>query len=172
MIGVFFEGRVAGTATPFVIGRHTHKAVPQAARPRAPATCVDYLGLLAAAHEEQAGTVSIDFSQLAMFEGDVGAGKTVAVRAAVAGLDPTRHQVIYVANPAFDTRGITSLPKVALARTNASRQAPRRHRLDQRPDDVGSQYALRWVQAVRWGYESGRAGIDRYLENKTVWAQL
>jgi transcriptional regulator with XRE-family HTH domain len=31
---------------------------------------------------------------------------TVAVRAAVAGLDPTRHQVIYVANPAFGTRGL------------------------------------------------------------------
>jgi type II secretory pathway predicted ATPase ExeA len=36
----------------------------------------------------------------------VGAGKTVAARAAVAGLDPTRHQVIYVANPAFGTRGL------------------------------------------------------------------
>jgi type II secretory pathway predicted ATPase ExeA len=36
----------------------------------------------------------------------VGAGKTVAVRAAVAALDPTRHQVIYVANPAFGTRGL------------------------------------------------------------------
>ena len=41
-----------------------------------------------------------------MITGDVGAGKTVAVRAAVAGLDPTRHQVIYVANPAFGTRGL------------------------------------------------------------------
>jgi len=29
-----------------------------------------------------------------------------ALRAAVAGLDPTRHQVIYVANPAFGTRGL------------------------------------------------------------------
>jgi len=36
----------------------------------------------------------------------VGAGKTVSVRAAVAGLDPTRHQVIYIANPAFGTRGL------------------------------------------------------------------
>jgi type II secretory pathway predicted ATPase ExeA len=36
----------------------------------------------------------------------VGAGKTVAVRAAVAALDPTRHQVIYIANPAFGTRGL------------------------------------------------------------------
>jgi len=38
--------------------------------------------------------------------GDVGAGKTVSVRAAVSSLDPTRHQVIYIANPAFGTRGL------------------------------------------------------------------
>jgi type II secretory pathway predicted ATPase ExeA len=43
---------------------------------------------------------------LGVITGDVGAGKTVAARAAVAGLDPTRHQVIYVANPAFGTRGL------------------------------------------------------------------
>ena len=43
---------------------------------------------------------------LGVITGDTGAGKTVAVRAAVAGLDPTRHQVIYVANPAFGTRGL------------------------------------------------------------------
>ena len=41
-----------------------------------------------------------------MITGDVGAGKTVALRAAVAALDPTRHQVIYIANPAFGTRGL------------------------------------------------------------------
>jgi type II secretory pathway predicted ATPase ExeA len=45
-------------------------------------------------------------SALGVVVGDVGAGKTVAVRAAVAGLDPTRHTVIYVANPAFGTRGL------------------------------------------------------------------
>jgi len=33
-------------------------------------------------------------------------GESHAARAAVAGLDPTRHQVIYVANPAFGTRGL------------------------------------------------------------------
>jgi putative transposase len=66
-IDVYFEGRPAGVATPFVVGRHTHRQVPQAARPKPVATGVDYLGLVAAAHEEQAGTGSIDFSQLAMF---------------------------------------------------------------------------------------------------------
>ncbi len=38
--------------------------------------------------------------------GEVGAGKTVAVRAAVATLDSTRHHLIYVPNPAFGTRGL------------------------------------------------------------------
>ena len=45
-------------------------------------------------------------SALGVVTGDVGAGKTVALRAAVAALDPTRHQVIYIANPAFGTRGL------------------------------------------------------------------
>jgi len=38
---------------------------------------------------------------LGVVTGDVGAGKTVALRAADAGLDLTRHQVIYISNPAF-----------------------------------------------------------------------
>lgn len=38
--------------------------------------------------------------------GDVGAGKTVSVRAAADALDRTRHQIIYIANPAFGTRGL------------------------------------------------------------------
>ena len=66
-IDVFFEGRPAGVATPFVIGRHTHRAVPQATRPDPVPSGVDYLGMVAATHEEEAGTGSIDFSQLAMF---------------------------------------------------------------------------------------------------------
>jgi type II secretory pathway predicted ATPase ExeA len=45
-------------------------------------------------------------SALGVVTGDVGAGKTVAVRAAVAALDPTRHQVIYIANPSFGARGL------------------------------------------------------------------
>lgn len=78
-IDVFFEGRPAGAATPFVIGRHTHRAVPQAARPAPEATGVDYLGLVAAAHDEEAGTgAKVDFSQMALFakpdEPEAGAG--------------------------------------------------------------------------------------------------
>jgi len=67
-IDVFLEGKPAGVATPFVIGRHTHRAVPQAARTEPAHTGIDYLGMVAAAHEEAAGTGGkIDFSQLAMF---------------------------------------------------------------------------------------------------------
>jgi putative transposase len=46
------QGRPAGVATPFVLRRHTHPAVPQAARPPAPPTGVDYLGLVLTRHEE------------------------------------------------------------------------------------------------------------------------
>ena len=38
--------------------------------------------------------------------GEVGAGKTVAARAAIAGLDQTRHTLIYLADPTTGTRGI------------------------------------------------------------------
>ena len=148
--------------------RTPHPSGRAPSRPARPApTGVDYLGLVAAAHEEAAGTgTKIDFTQLAIFElpdsqeaavsrapwvahfglkrtpfgksipakdlyarpahqeaiarinfcvvenalgvitGDVGAGKTVSVRAAVSALDPTRHQIIYISNPAFGTRGL------------------------------------------------------------------
>jgi len=67
-IDVYIEGKPAGVATPFVIGRHTHRAVPQAQRPAPEATGIDYLGMVAAVHDEQTGTgAKIDFAQLAMF---------------------------------------------------------------------------------------------------------
>ncbi|MGD0609079.1 MAG: AAA family ATPase [Streptosporangiaceae bacterium] len=60
------------------------------------------------AHAEAIARISfcIAESALGVISGDTGAGKTVALRAAVAALDPTRHQVIYIANPAFGTRGL------------------------------------------------------------------
>ena len=69
-IDVFYEGRPAGVAVPFVIGRHTHRSVPQATRPEPEATGIDYLELVAGAHDEATGTGSkVDFTQLAAFEG-------------------------------------------------------------------------------------------------------
>lgn len=75
-IEVFLEGRAAGVATPFRIGRHVHRAVPQAARPEPAATGIDYLGLVAAAHDNEAGTgAKIDFSQPGLFSTDDEAGR-------------------------------------------------------------------------------------------------
>jgi putative transposase len=69
-IEVFPGGKPAGTATPFITRRHVHRAVPQAARPGPAPTGIDYLGLVAAAHDEAAGTgAKIDFAQLAMLAG-------------------------------------------------------------------------------------------------------
>ena len=55
---------------PFVTRRHVHRAVPQATRPQPPPTGIDYLGMVAAAHDEAAGTgTKIDFARLAMLTG-------------------------------------------------------------------------------------------------------
>jgi type II secretory pathway predicted ATPase ExeA len=60
------------------------------------------------AHAEAVARINfcVAESALGVITGDVGAGKTVSARAAVSALDPTRHQIIYVANPAFGTRGL------------------------------------------------------------------
>jgi type II secretory pathway predicted ATPase ExeA len=60
------------------------------------------------AHQEAIARINfcVVENALGVITGDVGAGKTVSVRAAVSTLDPTRHQIIYVSNPAFGTRGL------------------------------------------------------------------
>jgi hypothetical protein len=56
---------------PFVIGRHVHRAVSPPALPAADPTGIDYLGMVAAAHDEQAGAgAAIDFTQLPTQPGD------------------------------------------------------------------------------------------------------
>jgi type II secretory pathway predicted ATPase ExeA len=44
--------------------------------------------------------------RIGVVTGEVGAGKTVAIRAALAALDPARHTVIYLPNPTIGVRGI------------------------------------------------------------------
>jgi putative transposase len=69
-IDVFLDGKPAGAATPFIIRRHVHRAVPQATRAEPAPTGIDYLGLVAAAHDEEAGTgAKIDFTQLGKLPG-------------------------------------------------------------------------------------------------------
>jgi type II secretory pathway predicted ATPase ExeA len=48
----------------------------------------------------------INENALGVITGEVGAGKTVAVRAALAELDASRHTVIYLPNPAVGARGL------------------------------------------------------------------
>jgi hypothetical protein len=67
---VFLDGKPAGAAVPFVTRRHVHRAVPQATGPEPAPTGIDYLGLVAAAHDEAAGTgAKIDFARLGMLTG-------------------------------------------------------------------------------------------------------
>ncbi len=77
-----------------------------------------------AAHAEAVARLAwcIEERGLAVLTGEVGCGKTVAARATVAGLDPSRHQVIYCANPMVGGRGILALVVSSLGGT------PRFHR--------------------------------------------
>ena len=61
-----------------------------------------------AAHNEAVARISwcIAERSIGVVTGEVGAGKTVAIRAALATLDPTRHTVIYLPNPTIGVRGI------------------------------------------------------------------
>jgi putative transposase len=63
-IDVFDHGIPAGSAIPFVIGRHVHPAVPQAAPPLPAADLgpgIDYMNLVHAAHSETLGEGSISY---------------------------------------------------------------------------------------------------------------
>ena len=61
-----------------------------------------------ASHAEAVARISWCIQQraLGVVTGEVGAGKTVAVRAALTGLDPARHTIIYLGNPTIGVRGI------------------------------------------------------------------
>jgi type II secretory pathway predicted ATPase ExeA len=63
-----------------------------------------------AAHAEAVARIDwcIRERGLAVITGEVGAGKTVAIRAALAGLDSSRHTIIYLGNPAVGGRGLYS----------------------------------------------------------------
>jgi type II secretory pathway predicted ATPase ExeA len=60
------------------------------------------------AHAEAVARIDWCISEraLGVITGEVGAGKTVAVRAALANLDTSRHTVIYLGNPAVGGRGL------------------------------------------------------------------
>jgi type II secretory pathway predicted ATPase ExeA len=61
-----------------------------------------------AAHAEACARITwcVDQRALGVLTGEVGAGKTVALRAALSTLDTSRYTVIYLGNPAVGVRGI------------------------------------------------------------------
>jgi putative transposase len=65
-VEVRWQGRPAGQAIPHVIGRHAHpKARPEQPAPPPPATGIDYMGLIDAAHDERLAGGAISFAGLA-----------------------------------------------------------------------------------------------------------
>src|SRR5437016_13044827 len=77
-----------------------------------------------AAHKEAVARLRwlISARGLGVLTGEVGAGKTVALRAAADGLDASRHTLIYLPNPQVGVRGLHGAVAAALG------QAPRFHR--------------------------------------------
>jgi type II secretory pathway predicted ATPase ExeA len=61
-----------------------------------------------ASHNEAVARISWCISErsIGVVTGEVGAGKTVSVRTVLAGLDPSKHTVIYLPNPMIGVRGI------------------------------------------------------------------
>jgi type II secretory pathway predicted ATPase ExeA len=61
-----------------------------------------------ASHNEAVARIAWCISErsIGVITGEVGAGKTVSVRAVLAGLDPSKHTIIYLPNPMIGTRGI------------------------------------------------------------------
>jgi type II secretory pathway predicted ATPase ExeA len=94
------------------------------------------------AHGEAAARINwcITERALGVITGEVGVGKTVAVRAALATLDPSRHIVIYLGNPTVGARGIHHAIVTALGGT------PRFHHatlIPQAADALATEHAER-----------------------------
>ncbi len=61
----------------------------------------------------------VDQCAIGVITGEVGAGKTVAIRAAATSLDPARHVIIYLANPTIGVRGMLTHIVATLGHTPA-----------------------------------------------------
>ncbi len=61
-------------------------------------------------------TWCVDQHAIGVITGEVGAGKTVAIRSATAALDPARHVIIYLPNPSVGVRGMLHHVVSALGR--------------------------------------------------------
>jgi type II secretory pathway predicted ATPase ExeA len=91
-------------------------------------------------HAEAVARLSwcIEQRAVAVLTGEVGAGKTVAVRAATAALDPSRHVVIYLPNPSVGVRGMMHHLVCALGNVPAFHTATL---IPQAADALAAEYA-------------------------------
>jgi len=114
-------------------------------------------------HAEAVARISwcVDEGAIGVVTGEVGAGKTVAVRAAIAELDTSRHTLIYLGNPAVGARGIyTSI----VARLGG---VPRFHRyalIPQAQDAIAAEVAERGRRVVVVVDEGHLLGADQLEE--------
>lgn len=87
----------------------------------------------------------VEEAAIGVITGEVGAGKTVAVRAALADLDTSRHAVIYLGNPAIGARSLYTTIVTALG------HVPRFHRcslIPQAQDALAAETAERGRRVV------------------------
>ncbi|MDQ6949116.1 MAG: ATP-binding protein [Actinomycetota bacterium] len=107
--------------------------------------------------------------QLQSFAIAVGAGKTVAVRAAAAGLDMASHHVVYVPNLAFGTRGLYVTIVSALG------GHPRFHKAEVMAQAPPTRHAATGGTGLAWRRAVERAGpppTRRSMESESATAQL
>jgi len=98
-------------------------------------------------HAEAVARISwcIEEAAIGVVTGEVGAGKTVAVRAALGDLDSSRHAVIYLGNPSIGARGLYTTIVSHLG------QVPRFHRcslVPQAQDALAAEAAERGRRVV------------------------
>jgi type II secretory pathway predicted ATPase ExeA len=98
-------------------------------------------------HGEAVARISwcVEESAIGAVTGEVGSGKTVAIRSALAELDSSRHTIIYMGNPAIGARGIYTTIVTHLG------GIPRFHRcslIPQAADALASEVAERGKRVV------------------------
>ncbi|BBX31551.1 hypothetical protein MMAGJ_08330 [Mycolicibacterium mageritense] len=87
----------------------------------------------------------VDQCAIGVITGEVGAGKTVAIRAAATSLDPARHVIIYLANPTIGVRGMLTHIVATSGTPGVSHRpagSPGRRRLGRRARRTGPQPVL------------------------------
>jgi type II secretory pathway predicted ATPase ExeA len=99
-------------------------------------------------HDEAAARITgcIREGAIAVITGEAGAGKTAAARAAISGIDRTRHHVIYIPDPTTGTRGLWSAIVTATggkpALHNATLSAQASHALAAEAEERGRRPVL------------------------------